>query len=370
MTDPKKLNRRDFLKYVAAGMGAMAFAPFFQSTDAEEKIASAKSDSGNVILGFSHIAQTARVCITNISVYSKPWDESTILYQKYRDDLMNVYYKVKSEYGPGYNPIWYRVWGGYVHSAHLQMVETRLNEVDYSMNGIALPGKLGEITVPFTQAKMLNNKSWTDVYRLYYQSIHWIVGLATGPDGMPWYRIKDELFDYDSLDYYVPAEHVRLIQDSELTPISVDVPWEEKRIEISLGMQTLTAYEYDKPVMETKCSTGIPSKKVEGKIPTSTPIGEFNIQNKMPSKHMGDGKITSDVEAYELPGVPWDCFFEPKNGVATHGTYWHNNFGMTMSHGCANLPMDKALWVYRWTTPRMETPSVQTIGFGTKVVVS
>ncbi|MCD6030113.1 MAG: ErfK/YbiS/YcfS/YnhG family protein, partial [Thermomicrobiales bacterium] len=35
-------------------------------------------------------------------------------------------------------------------------------------------------------------------------------------------------------------------------------------------------------------------------------------------------------------------------GHALHGTYWHSNFGMPMSHGCVNLPMDVAEWMYRW----------------------
>ena len=33
---------------------------------------------------------------------------------------------------------------------------------------------------------------------------------------------------------------------------------------------------------------------------------------------------------------------------ALHGTYWHNNFGMPMSHGCVNLPLDVAAWLYDW----------------------
>ena len=32
---PSKVSRRDFLKYVSAGMGALAFRPFFQSQDPE-----------------------------------------------------------------------------------------------------------------------------------------------------------------------------------------------------------------------------------------------------------------------------------------------------------------------------------------------
>ena len=35
-------------------------------------------------------------------------------------------------------------------------------------------------------------------------------------------------------------------------------------------------------------------------------------------------------------------------GHAFHGTHWHNNFGSVMSHGCINLPLDIAAWMYNW----------------------
>jgi lipoprotein-anchoring transpeptidase ErfK/SrfK len=88
----------------------------------------------------------------------------------------------------------------------------------------------------------------------------------------------------------------------------------------------------------------------------------------MASKHMGDGQITSDIEAYELPGVPWTTFFAP-HGVALHGTYWHTNFGMTMSHGCVNLPTDIAKFLFRWTTPVVAPETWEQTGYGTLVVV-
>jgi hypothetical protein len=65
---------------------------------------------------------------------------------------------------------------------------------------------------------------------------------------------------------------------------------------------------------------------------------------------MGDGNLTDDINAYELPGVPGVCFFH-KDGIAFHGTYWHDNFGRMMSHGCVNMRNEDALWLYRWTTP-------------------
>ena len=196
---PSKVSRRDFLKYVSAGMGALAFRPFFQSQDPETP-----KSSGSIITPGT--GKVVRVAIANLSVYKEPWDESQILYQRYRNDLLNVYYEVNSEHGPGYNPKWYRVWGGYVHSAHLQVVETHLNDVDYSVNNTPLPGRLAEVTVPFTQSRInRTGKKWEDVFMLYYQSVYWVVGVINGPDGRPWYRIKDSTYDYDTLDYYVPA---------------------------------------------------------------------------------------------------------------------------------------------------------------------
>jgi lipoprotein-anchoring transpeptidase ErfK/SrfK len=48
--------------------------------------------------------------------------------------------------------------------------------------------------------------------------------------------------------------------------------------------------------------------------------------------------------------VPWVSYFT-SNGVAFHGTYWHNAFGVPHSHGCINMTPQAAKWVYRWTTP-------------------
>jgi lipoprotein-anchoring transpeptidase ErfK/SrfK len=78
----------------------------------------------------------------------------------------------------------------------------------------------------------------------------------------------------------------------------------------------------------------------------STPQGSFTTHRKRPSRHMMDPAGSS----YDLPGVPWVCYVND-NGVAFHGTYWHNDFGSPRSHGCINLSNDAAKWIYRWTSP-------------------
>jgi lipoprotein-anchoring transpeptidase ErfK/SrfK len=54
-------------------------------------------------------------------------------------------------------------------------------------------------------------------------------------------------------------------------------------------------------------------------------------------------------------GVPWVVPDVPNvmyivGGVALHGTYWHNRFGTGArpSHGCVNLPLRSAAWLYSW----------------------
>lgn len=342
-------SRREFLKLSTLSLGGLAFRPLsWQGAD---------PDTGDIV----------RVTVGQVSIYSEPNDTSTILYQRYRDELINIYDEIVSEDGPGYNPVWYKVWRGYIHSAYTQRVKVLLNPV---VDNLLIPkrGRLAEVTVPMTTTMryLEYKKEWEPLYRLYYSSTHWIKGVDTGPDGKQWYRLHDELTE---LEYHAPAEHFRMIPYSEFDPISPEIdPW-KKRIEVSISQQTLTAYEDEKIVLQTKVSTGVPDRlTTPGHIPTDTPTGEYHVYSKMASKHMGNGQVTSDIEAYELPGVPWTTFFAP-HGVALHGTYWHTNYGMMMSHGCVNLRSEEAKWLFRWTTPVVSPETWEQTGHGTLVVV-
>ncbi len=121
----------------------------------------------------------------------------------------------------------------------------------------------------------------------------------------------------------------------------------KKRIDVDLRTQQLACYEYDKVVFSTDISSGLEGLSMTES--TATPAGDHNILVKMPSKHMqGGGHLSSTVEP--LPGVPWDSFFTTE-GHAFHGTYWHDNFGVPMSHGCVNMRPEDSKWLFRWTTP-------------------
>jgi len=47
---------------------------------------------------------------------------------------------------------------------------------------------------------------------------------------------------------------------------------------------------------------------------------------------------------YYLPDVPYTMYFY--SGYGIHGTYWHNNFGHPMSHGCVNMRTSDAGWIF------------------------
>ncbi len=110
----------------------------------------------------------------------------------------------------------------------------------------------------------------------------------------------------------------------------------DKEIVVSPAAQRLWAYEGETPVLTTLVSTGTAE--------TPTPVGQWRISVKLPSETMA-GAI--DGVAYHVPDVPHVMYFTDL-GHALHGTYWHNNFGTPMSHGCVNLPLDVAEWLYGW----------------------
>lgn len=345
----RKLSRRDFLKISALSLGSLAFNPFPPRQE--------EQDYG--LLG--------RVTVREIDLRGLPTFDSQIVGKRYRDQLVHIYSIVTPPTGPPYNPYWYRVWGGYLHSMHIQLVEIRFQE---PLQPIPEGGILAEVTVPYTQSYRYDRyEGWQVEYRLYYQSTHWVTDIDEGPDGEPWYRITDELQPWT---YDVPAAHLRPIPYEEIAPISPEVPPETKRIEVNLTTQTLMAYEGDQMVYQARISSGVPrSTKPVNDLPTETPKGRFNIYSKMPSKHMGDGRLMRgnlDLEAYELVGVPWTMFFHKlETGYALHGTYWHNNFGWPMSHGCVNLKNEDAKWLFRWTTPVNAPLVIEKTGHGTQV---
>lgn len=341
-----QISRRDFLKSITSGTLSLGLSPIVR------------------ILGTFDDSTQVRVATKSISVYREPNDRSAIVSQLFRDELVHVYDEVDTG-EPLHNPIWYRVWGGYIHRARLQKVKTVFNRPLSTIPDGSR--RLSELTVPYTQAmRYTKTYGWQPNLRLYYGSVHWIVGVDEGPDGEPWYRIFDELV---GVPYHVPAIHLRPILLDEWSSLTPELPVEQKRIEVSLGKQALQAFENDQQVFETRISSGIVTTQTNPKaLSTQTPTGTFRILSKYPSKHMGNGSLFASPDDYELPGVPWTCFFH-EAGYAFHGTYWHDNFGTPMSRGCINMRIDEARWLFRWMRPLHKNDRTYTPGYGTLVEI-
>lgn len=111
----------------------------------------------------------------------------------------------------------------------------------------------------------------------------------------------------------------------------------EKWIDVNLARHTMTAY------VGATVALG-PIKMVNGAPATPTDIGVFHIYWKNPMMTMRGQN--ADGTDYETPDVPWSSFFN--GGEALHGAYWRKTWGYAASHGCVNLPIPTAKWVFDW----------------------
>ena len=91
-----------------------------------------------------------------------------------------------------------------------------------------------------------------------------------------------------------------------------------------------------------------------------TPRGDFTIFEKRPASRLLDLSTEDDEEQYNLPGVPFVCCFAV-NGIATHGVYWHNDYGRPVSAGCINLTPDAARFIWQWSTPTADLDALTVI---------
>ena len=239
-----------------------------------------------------------------------------------------------------YNRVWYRMGeAGFAHSGSIQPVRITLNQ---AAGSLPETGQLAEVTVPYTDTRRGPSQAEETAYRLYFGTTHWASNAVWDEAGNAWYELKD---DKIKTVYYVLARHLRLVPPEELAPISPHVPLSDKRIEVLLDHQAIIAYERDRPVFMSRAATG--ARFSSGNYETEP--GRYLINRKRPSRHMAAGDRAAP-NSYDLPGVPWVCYFT-EDGISFHGTFWHNDFGKTRSHGCINLPIQAAKWVYLWSQP-------------------
>lgn len=127
----------------------------------------------------------------------------------------------------------------------------------------------------------------------------------------------------------------------------------KKWIEVDLTAQKTYAWEGDELAAEFLISSGLAS--------TPTVEGVFRMRVRARSQTMSGGDRAAGTY-YSLPNVEWvQYFFED---YSFHGTYWHNNFGNPMSHGCVNMTNEDAEWLFKWSMPEYagETNWLRAVG--------
>ena len=131
----------------------------------------------------------------------------------------------------------------------------------------------------------------------------------------------------------IVATKLPLAQSSITESIQALRSSQQRWIEVNLSTQRLIAWEGNKPVHAVIVSTG--------KASTPTRQGVFSVEAKHRLTRMqGDD--------YDVPDVPYTMYFS--GGYAIHGAYWHHDFGTPVSHGCVNVAVDHASWLFSWAS--------------------
>lgn len=163
-----------------------------------------------------------------------------------------------------------------------------------------------------------------------------LVDLDTDEDGLndDWeIRLGSDLMNPDTDgDGYKDGDEL----DNSYSPTNPQAILGEKKIEVNADLQSLTYYFNDIALDDFLISTGRPN--------TPTPMGEFKVLAKVPSKNYGGPGYS-----FSFPNTLWNLHFTTDYWrYYIHGAYWHKNFGQQMSSGCVNVHYDNMENLYNF----------------------
>jgi hypothetical protein len=331
-----KLSRRSLLKLSG---GVLAAAPFVRVPQA---VRAQEFDREQIGVVTPVRKPLGRAMSNNIPVRESAAIKANVVRNLKLNDLVELTGQVIAPGPTAYNSIWYQIPEGYVHSAFVYPCENLVNTPAQSLP----PGGVwAEVSVPLVEVRIQADPKARLRDTFVYGTVYRAIKIVEGADKKIWYQLNDE---YAGDGFFAPAEAIRLIPEAEFAPISPEVALENKRIEVDIKAQQVTAYEFDKPVFTTRVATGGSYRTPGGVRSYGTTRGDHRIFRKIAGQRMFGG--TPGFDYYNLPGVPWVSYFT-YSGIAFHGSYWHNDYGRPRSHGCVNMYADDAKWVFRWTMP-------------------
>jgi hypothetical protein len=156
---------------------------------------------------------------------------------------------------------------------------------------------------------------FTDIFQVY---------ATQNIDGADWNMIGS--------NEWVEARKVAIVTPNTLPPEGVSAG---RWIDVNLAEQTLAVYDNYELVFATVIASGLE--------PFWTRPGLFQIYQKKETENMRNNDPT---DFYYLDNVPWTMYFDKAR--ALHGAYWRTRFGYPQSHGCVNLSVGDAHWLYNW----------------------
>lgn len=145
--------------------------------------------------------------------------------------------------------------------------------------------------------------------------------------------------DYDwfmiAADEWLPSLKARRVIVDPTRPEGVEG---DRWINIDLDEQVVTVWEDGELVFASLLASGFE--------PFYTQPGSFQIYKKFETITMQDAYEADRSDFYYLQAVPWALFYD--RATAIHGVYWPVMLGFPQSHGCVNMSVADAHWLYAW----------------------
>ncbi len=179
---------------------------------------------------------------------------------------------------------------------------------------------------------------------------------STEPDGEPDESLE-QLQRYDFIEIFETVQGEedwlwynigdgRWVKQTNFSVVDVDprpegIGEDEFWTEVDLFEQTFAAYEGDQMVYATLISSGL------NRWPTREGLFQVEDENRFREFKMSGAEGREDY--YFLEDVPYIMYFDMYNGIALHGTFWHDRFGYKHSHGCVNMTIKDAEWTFKWS---------------------
>lgn len=146
-------------------------------------------------------------------------------------------------------------------------------------------------------------------------------------DDSDWYMVGP--------DEWLPEKVVARVTPDTTPPEGVTG---DRWIAINLDQQTIAVYDQRQLDFATVIASG--------SDPFWTQPGLFPIYEKHETTPMRGAFEADGGGGYYLEDVPWTMYFDQAR--ALHGAYWRTKMGFSQSHGCVNMTVGDAHWIFNW----------------------